>query len=388
MCSVWIAGVSAVTNQSDVNAAPTAGDRQHDHRHELRPARGLVLLARDRAEQERRQGEDEDRRAARPRRSAEAPPSGARPARGLVGEVTGSPSSTPRACASVAIMPRAGRVEPLHAVPQPADENRDRRARARCSRGSSRRARPGRRRPDRRCSANSAMKSSGRLPSADWTTPRRAGAEPRAELLRRGADEAGERGERDRRDEERRDVVEPSEMADPAASTSRPASPSSISSCLLSRPERQSGRTNVRSVEALRRLRPTNTGSSHRRPVAEAVTARSMLRRSLVLALALGASPRARRAGPRVAADRPQRDRHLARRQPQGEALLTYTRRRQVEARARVGRDQRDRAARRSPAAGVVQARLLGRLGQVPAGPLEDFKSTCRPTTAPRSPGR
>jgi len=44
---------------------------------------------------------------------------------------------------------------------------------------------------------------------------RAAGAQPRSQLLRRGADEARERGERDGRDEERRDVVQAGEMADP-----------------------------------------------------------------------------------------------------------------------------------------------------------------------------
>ena len=65
------------------------------------------------------------------------------------------------------------------------------------------------------CKAKSAMKSSGRLPSAGLDDARAARAEPRAQLLGRGADEAGERGERDGGDDERRDVVQPREMADP-----------------------------------------------------------------------------------------------------------------------------------------------------------------------------
>jgi hypothetical protein len=44
---------------------------------------------------------------------------------------------------------------------------------------------------------------------------RAARPEPRSELFRRGADEAGERSQRDGRDDERRDVVQPREMADP-----------------------------------------------------------------------------------------------------------------------------------------------------------------------------
>ena len=59
MCSVWIAGVSAVTNQSDVKAAPTAAAPSTTVVVDTRPARRLVLLARGRL-QEDRQGDNED----------------------------------------------------------------------------------------------------------------------------------------------------------------------------------------------------------------------------------------------------------------------------------------------------------------------------------------
>ena len=52
-------------------------------------------------------------------------------------------------------------------------------------------------------SAKSAMKSSGRLPSADCTTPAAEEPTPAAELLGRAADEPREEGDRGRGDEER-----------------------------------------------------------------------------------------------------------------------------------------------------------------------------------------
>ena len=63
------------------------------------------------------------------------------------------------------------------------------------------------------------MNSSGRLPSADWTTLGAARAEPGAELLRRRADEPGERGQRDRSDDERHDIAGAAKWQTPATTT-------------------------------------------------------------------------------------------------------------------------------------------------------------------------
>ena len=97
--------------------------------------------------------------------------------------------------------PRPPGVEALRPVSEPADDERDAE-----HEHAVREDRADERRLDDldepSCSAKSAMKSSGRLPSADWTTPAPPDAEPGAELLGRGADEPREERERDRGDGE------------------------------------------------------------------------------------------------------------------------------------------------------------------------------------------
>ena len=91
----------------------------------------------------------------------------------------------------------------------------------------------------------------------------------------------------------------------------------------------------------------------------------------LVLTLVLGASVLASTATASELIDRNAQG-HRLRRQREGRGARHVHGGRQVEARARLGRAQRDRADARA-AAGVVQARLLGRLRQVQAGLLEDL---------------
>ena len=96
MCSVWIAGVSAVTNQSDVNAAAAPATRED------RPPSPASTSARARAPRRAccagtTAASARRAPAARPRRSARAPRSALRPARGTRARATGSPSSRRRA---------------------------------------------------------------------------------------------------------------------------------------------------------------------------------------------------------------------------------------------------------------------------------------------------
>ena len=217
------------------------------------------------------------------------------------------------------------------------------------------------------------MKSSGRLPSADWTVP--AAPEPSREpsCSVACADSAREHGDRGGGDEERRRPASRRGSARaPRPATSSAASPSSIASRLLSPP-------------GTRLTLPTGDGylassleygviASARR--ADANNSRTMLRRSLILVSAVACA--CALAGPAVgvAADRPQREPDLAGGQPAGRGAARLQGARLVAPRARLGRDQRARppAATRRRAAGEASARLLRRLGHVPQARLDELQ--------------
>ena len=215
MCSVWIAGVSAFTNQSEVSAAPAPAAGECQRRRACRPPRRLVLLA-GRAPQERRQREHEERQqhagaderqrftvrfGRRVERMGERRDRHRR--RGEHGQRRDQPG--------------AARVEALGAVLQPADDERDTE-----HEHAVREDRTDQRRLDdldeplvQREQRDEELRqvAERRLDDAGA-----AGTEPRAQLLGRGADQAGERGERRGRDDERRTSSKPREMADRRAS--------------------------------------------------------------------------------------------------------------------------------------------------------------------------
>ncbi len=219
MCSVSVAGVSAVTNQSLVNAA---ADR--------RGAEGTTIVV----------GSDQRAARAPPRRgcgrtraaSARRARAG-RPAQISAERVSCAAAGECNACAKRRNRHRRGRehgqrrdharalrVEPLRPVSRPPTRNarpststlfaRIDPTSAACTTFTS---------PS--LSAKSAMKSSGRLPSADWTMPARAGAE-RGSRAARSPCRRGARARRSRPPRRRtRARREPGVVAEPGEATSR-----------------------------------------------------------------------------------------------------------------------------------------------------------------------
>ena len=167
-----------------------AGDRQDDRRGHESTSVGPLLLAVGAAEEQRQRADEDDQQdAGADQRQGAA--SGLRRAYGTRARATASPSWPPASSVSVEIIRARSELKRCTPFRRPADEERRCRARARCSRGSSRRAPPGRRSTRPLFRAKSATKSSGRLPSADWTTPAAARAEPSPELLGRARRRAG-----------------------------------------------------------------------------------------------------------------------------------------------------------------------------------------------------
>ena len=201
MCSVSIAGVSAVTNQSEANAARRPGGRQDHGRRGDRPAGRLVLLpgalrrkpGRVSHEQhEQHAGADE-----RERLSVGGRGSVERDAR-----ATGSPWSPPRGTARVAIIRARDESKRCGAVAEAADEEREpEHEHAVCeNRADERRLDDLEEAVVQREQRDEELRQVAQRGLDD---ARAARAEPRAELLRGGADEPREQRERGRCDDER-----------------------------------------------------------------------------------------------------------------------------------------------------------------------------------------
>ena len=234
------------------------------------------------------------------------------------------------------------------------------------------------------CSAKSAMKSSGRLPSADWTTlappePSRAPSCSVAVPTRRASAASAAAATRNVTTS-----FSPAKWQIPARTTASAVMAISMRSRLVRRrnlPGGSAGPSPIGGGDSPVSCRYLN------RPV-------SSPRGSLVAARPARPHARPRRFGPRldrdrVGADRPQRE-------PASPSASTPRARRCSRTRPPASRSTCSSGARsnaiaptRSTAAAVVQARLLGRVRQVQAGLLEDAsRAPARPTTDRRSPGR
>ena len=276
--------------------------------------------------------------------------------------------------------PRARRVEPLHTVPEAARDDRDPE-----HEDAVREHRADERGLDDVDEAvverEQADEELGEVAERRLDRAGRAGAEPRAELLGRRADGAREHGDRGRRDEEREHGRRVEEVRESRCQHQQAGEPE-LDPLLPAQPARHAVLTlPTRAVT----LPPSNTGCS-RRPAVPMRLQPQMLRRSLILASALACACALAGPGPRVAADRPQREPHLAQGQPAGHGAAHVQGARLLAPRARVGRDQRARPSggrHADPPAGEAPARLLGRLGQVPqdrlAGLQERLPAVQRP---------
>ena len=124
MCSVWIAGVSAVTNQSDVNAAPTPRDAEHD-RGRQRATSGPARAPRRRSLRGTTASSATKTARSTPAQiSDSASECGGRGRVELMRRARAAPS-WPRRARQRRDHPRAVGAEPLHAVADAADEERD-----------------------------------------------------------------------------------------------------------------------------------------------------------------------------------------------------------------------------------------------------------------------